>query len=722
MMSMGTLFVALSLVSCEKRNENIDSSDSGYSETVGFSVVDNNAQTRKALAVVDDNKIAHKDVLRCENNKDSLHLTTYISDMNMSQGLVTRASAFNDLSNGFFVYGYSFDDENDVTYDDLYIDNVKTAAPVGGAWSFNPSIYWAAGQSVFFAHANVPATVTISTADGAPKFTYSVPTNVADHKDFLAARSARTEANTANVPLNFYHPLTAVQFEFGEIEVTGTIESLSIEGVYLTGDLNLGYGSTTDGFMSSMAWERSNKGNFTLAANADISSSSTGDIATLENGYALMMIPQQLDGAKLVINYKDNGATEAVRLEANLIGTWGAGKVVTYKISLDEVLDFGFTNTSEVCLDAHYVMDNQLSFYAKSEVFASSGKLTVSSDQSWLTVKTSLTELQQDGWWIIEDKGSTSLTLSSATEDTRIWLIAEENNSDAIRTATITLTASKTGDVKTFTISQMCPNWTTFSTSEGVTKTIGAERIEEEPYLVPWGPYWYSSDSTYAVEYSAPDGLGAQIIAGIFGALIGVNNVEAVWTGFWVTSYKIFYDDIAEESLNGTQSEADGLSNTSGGYSNANEGANSFRDFLIRNGSDLKDIEFEEFDPEESAFMNALKKNAFNKQTTTQSGTTVVIVDIDRAKSEDKINWYLPAREEAASGVYQENEKLHPCETPFDPYFDQDESNDDLGTVFWTSTSITAPTAYTFDFMSKNTVGANKNTQGYRVRAVRRSN
>ena len=118
--------------------------------------------------------------------------------------------------------------------------------------------------------------------------------------------------------------------------------------------------------------------------------------------------------------------------------------------------------------------------------------------------------------------------------------------------------------------------------------------------------------------------------------------------------------------------------------------------------------------------MNALKKNAFY----INDEGNVHYVDIDKAKSEDKINWYLPAKGEAESGVYQENEKLHPCETPFDPYFDQDSSNDDLGTVFWTSTSITAPTAYTFNFTSGTTVGSNKDTgaTGYRVRAVRRSN
>ncbi len=721
------MLVVLLFVSCEKR-DNYCVANSGYSETVGFSVVDKNTQTRNALAIVGDAKIAHKAILRGENQDDSLHLTTYISDMDMPSNITTRASAFNDLSNGFFVYGYSFDNENDETYDDLYINNIKTTK-VGTTWSFNPSEYWAPGQSIFFGYANVPNTVTISTANGAPNFTYNVPTaDVAAHKDFIVARSARTNANTANVPLTFYHPLTAVQFEFGTIEVNGIIESLSIEGVYLTGELNLGYGSTTDGFMSSMAWTRSNKTNFTLAANANVNNNSTGDIATLANGYALMMIPQQLDGAKLVLMYKNNAESESIRLEANLTGTWGAGKVVTYKISLDEILDFGFTNTSEVCLDAHYVMDNQLSVYAKSEVF-NGGELTVSSDQSWLTVKTSLTELQQDGWWIIEDKGSTSLTLSSKTEGTRIWLIAEENNSNAIRTATITLTATKTSDTKTFTISQMCPNWTTFTTSEGVTKTIGAERIEEAPQLMPWGPYWYAEDSNYTITYTSPSGWAA-LIAALWEIFAGEENVSMTdidpgtkWYEYEL-GYEFNYSNIANSTLNGSLSENDGLSNTQNGYSSAVYGASAFRDFLIENGSSERANNIVEYNPDgATAFINALKKNAFNSKTESSGGNSIIIVDIDRAKSDNKINWYLPAKGEAESGVYCENEKLHPCETPFDPYFDQDATNDNLGTVFWTSTSITAPTVYTFDFISKDTEGADKNTAtGYRIRAVRRSN
>ena len=147
--SIGLLLVALLFVSCERRDDYYGTANGGYSETVGFTVVDKNAQTRNALAIVGDAKIAHKAILRGENLKDSLHLTTYISDMDVPSNMVTRASAFNDLSNGFFVYGYSFDDENDLAYDDLYIDGVKTTKSAE-TWSFNPSVYWAPGQSIFF--------------------------------------------------------------------------------------------------------------------------------------------------------------------------------------------------------------------------------------------------------------------------------------------------------------------------------------------------------------------------------------------------------------------------------------------------------------------------------------------------------------------------------------------------------------------------------------------
>ena len=734
------MLVGLLFVSCEKR-DNYCVANSGYSETVGFSVVDKNTQTRNALAIVGDAKIAHKAVLRGENSKDSLHLTTYISDMDMPSNMATRASAFNDLSNGFFVYGYSFDDENDETYDDLYINNIKTTK-VGATWSFNPSEYWASGQSVFFGYANVPNTVSISTANGAPNFTYNVPTaDVTAHKDFIVARSARTNANTANVPLTFYHPLTAVQFEFGTIEANGIIESLSIEGVYLTGELNLGYGSTSDGFMSSLAWTRSNKANFTLAANTTVSNTSTGDIATLANGYALMMIPQQLDGAKLVLMYKNNAESKAIRLEANLTGTWGAGKVVTYKISLDDILDFGFENTTELCLDAHYVMDNQLSIYAKSEVFEKGsnnkkGELIVSSDQDWLRVQTSLGTLQTQGWWIWEERGNTSLSLSSAPEGTRIWLIAEENNSNAIRTATITLTATKTGDTKTFTISQMCPNWTTFSvpiTDENgkitgtVERTIGAERIEEDPQLVPWGSYWALKEgkTSYSVTYKASSDFLQEVIALLYYLFTDRTNVEYRVSIFGKDSYVFDYSNVANTVVGGTLNEYDGLSNTTSGYSSVVLGTTALKDYLFQINPDNAEVEkdFDEYNPTTSAFINALKKNPFHELEKEEGGETTTQPNIDKAKEDGDINWYLPAKGEAESGVYRENEKLHPCETPFDPYFDQDATNDNLGTVFWTSTSITAPTAYTFDFISKDTEGADKNTAtGYRVRAVRRSN
>ena len=715
--SIGVLLVALTLVSCEKRDDYYGSGNNSYSETIGFRVIDPMTQTRnyRGLAKVDNDAIDYKTVLRSDNSSDSLHLTTYVGDMNSQQYLMTRASAFttDNLAN-FVVYGYNSTAQT-FDYSDNFIFADIAKKQTDGTWRFDTDVVWPSGKSDFFAIANTDNNTGVAVSAGdneTPSLTYIVPTEVTDHKDVVVARSGVQEANTSLVPLNFQHVFTAVQFKFGEIKKAGQIHSISIEGIHLNGSLDLAYESAS-GFMAMNAWSYNDDGTATFSLPLDnntISSSNNNNasIGTLDNGFALMMIPQTLVGAKLKIVYTPEGGSK-ITMEANLIGTWAAGKVVTYTISIAEILDLWFNNTTEICLDAHYVMDNKLSVHIGEDVTKNRGTWTLTSSEDWLTIKTDRTGLQEEGYWIIEDKGSMSLATQSTKGDLNIWLFATENNSTENRTAMLTLSNSKNNDKRTFKITQMCPQWIEL---EG--KTIGAERIEELPPTVSWGPYWTStSGGSLKVTYKLKNiFLSEEKIYYIFSiSWAGADKSEISHNGYDILGYPVGaseftfdYSKSQNEIVSGTSSGDDGLSNTKTGFSKKVATLTTFEDMFKNNSNaEVKSTTIEEHSFTESALLSVIKKNAFNKKE--EDG--VEVADIDPAK----IVWYLPAINEAVSGVYQENTEAHACETSF--------LNNGVGKVYWTSTSVDAGSAYTYKYGDMTTTTSSAKDVTYHVRAIR---
>ena len=745
--SIGVLLVALTLVSCEKRDDYYGRGDNGYSETIGFRVVDPMTQTRnyRGLAKVDNEAIDYKTVLRSDNSSDSLHLTTYVGDMNSQQYLMTRASAFTttNLAN-FVVYGYNSKSEP-FSFSDNFIVGTEAIKQTDGTWRFSPDVVWPSGKSDFFAVANIDNNtgVTISTADNAtPSLTYVVPefaTQLNDqgtsfrynHKDVVVARSGIQEANTGLVPLNFQHIFTAVQFKFGEIKKAGQIHSISIEGIHLNGSLDLAYESAS-GFMAMNAWSYNDNGtaSFSLPLdNATISSSNNNaSIGTLDNGFALMMIPQTLEGAKLIIEYTPEGSTTRVNMKANLIGTWAAGKVVTYTISISKILDIWFNNTTEICLDAHYVMNSALDIHIGE---ACTWKLTVPNDCDWLKFQTDsetgfsiadheLSGLQKDGWWIIEDvddKATKTLTSNRVAESLKIVLVATENPGLENRSTTIILSSGDTS--KPFKITQMCPHWIDVpGTETSPAKTIGVERIEEAPQEVPWGPYWYSKEKNYTVVYKLTS-LGD---AGTwFGATIWLNwangdtegdGVSVTQGGFLGNTFTFDYSVSVQNITTNTSYLDDGYSNTIGSWSTSLAAASALENFLGESKKTTNN--FVSIDPINSAMLNTMKKNAFHKIE--EDGEENV--DIDGCISSGTMVWYLPAVNEAASGVYQENPDGHACETSF---LNKNENGEVVGgKVYWTSTSVDAEHAYTYKYGSTTTDAPQPKDAPYHVRAIRR--
>ena len=169
--------------------------------------------------------------------------------------------------------------------------------------------------------------------------------------------------------------------------------------------------------------------------------------------------------------------------------------------------------------------------------------------------------------------------------------------------------------------------------------------------------------------------------------------------------YTFDYKDQITQVENGTQSQDDGLANTSSSYSSVLAASSEFEKFL-QSVSQTPTTSFTKNEYDQSAIRSALKKNAVPRGGEGEQ----VFADVDKAE----INWYLPAVKEAASGVYQENSEAHSCETSF-------LDDNGVGKVYWTSTSANSTHAYTYKYGSTITDAFQQKDATYHVRAIRRS-
>ena len=109
--------------------------------------------------------------------------------------------------------------------------------------------------------------------------------------------------------------------------------------------------------------------------------------------------------------------------------------------------------TSEPTIqDAHYVI-YPIDIKAEN---VSDGKLT--SNVSWLTLRTDLTDLEKEGYWIEEDRGAQSIEIPDGT--TRVYAFLEENIGNDTREATLSLYQEAYSDFKDeFVVQQYPVSW-----------------------------------------------------------------------------------------------------------------------------------------------------------------------------------------------------------------------------------------------------------------------
>lgn len=312
---------------------------------------------------------------------------------------------------------------------------------------------------------------------------------------------------------------------------------------------------------------------------------------------------------KVTVNGIDNISTEA---EVKNPGAYGDVEVRALQFTSEPTIQ-----------DAHYVI-YPIDIKAEN---VSDGKLT--SNVSWLTLRTNLTDLEKEGYWIEEDRGTQSIDIPDGT--TRVYAFLEENIGNDTREATLSLYQEAYSDFKDeFVVQQYPVSWN---------GDIGCERIEGETY--PWGFLW-DDNMTITYDMTNMNWLGS-ILANIYLRWFSsYDYIDIISSGLlFLKSVTINFNEIS--AVNVALHDADGHANTKELYNyNGISEASSLMEQLERwGGVPDRDLPL---NPTEFAARACAMKNKYSKKTETgQGGETA---ELPYLKDENFV-WYLPSRQEA---------------------------------------------------------------------------
>jgi len=242
----------------------------------------------------------------------------------------SRAALTTENLTAFGLLAYRHASNSAITTPD-FMYNVQVSKS-GGTWLTNPEYEWPdnGDKLDFYAYApynGAGISLSSSSTTGEPTINFTMQTAADNQIDLITAKAVdRDNTNAASgVSLTFGHALTTVKF-VKDANLTGTISSITIKGLYTTGTLTIGGSWSFTGAAT----------NFSPAENT-----------------SYMMIPQTFgSSASLEVTYVEGSKTQKLVYSLNEV-TWQAGQTITYTISSDggtaevntaEIGDFVFSD------------------------------------------------------------------------------------------------------------------------------------------------------------------------------------------------------------------------------------------------------------------------------------------------------------------------------------------------------------------------------------------
>lgn len=630
---MAAVLLSVTLFSCSS-DVPYEHTDYSTTDNICFGISDSGNGTRAAAA--NEAITTDRYVLRSSESSDTLCVRAVVSDGigKVAAKHATRASMQTTMYDQFNVVAQLKKSDGNIA-PRYYMNEVATKQ--GVVWQPSSSIYyWPDNGSLrFLAWAPIDAELDespVKPSEDVNKTTikYTVPAELSKQRDLVAAATGYNASPVggvcAPVSLQFKHLCTAIVVKTGATMAPGTIKSVTITNVRNSGTYD----------MLRSAWTLTDA-TTSYTVSPDMATSSTTAEGTKLNAddATFMLLPQTLGAdSKLEVMFHDNISGRDRLLTASLNGAeWPMGKTVTYRLSITPEYELEFTSEPQV-QDAHYVI-----YPIKIKVDPGlTGGWKLKSTSPKVTLRKNLTELEEVGYWIEEDRGTQTIE-GTESGDITVYAFLEENVTNAERDVVLELSPKgfPSATPAKFTIRQLCPSWNT----DG----LGCERIEGKKYQ--WGFLW--GDNMKMV-YTVP------------GWILKKWWVEIVLTWFndygkyitvdrdsWSTSFRVTIDFNKIPSPNVAKSPTDGKKNSSELY---NFNGISDVSALIKRLENWGGTTNQTFplNPTEFAVRAAVMKNKFNKEVQTSAGETI---ERPILKSENLV-WYLPAKEEITAIVDNE--------------------------------------------------------------------
>lgn len=631
---MAAVLLSVTLFSCSS-DVPYENTDYSTTDNICFGISDSGNGTRAAAA--NEAITTDRYVLRSSESSDTLCVRAVVSDGigKAAAKHATRASMQTTMYDQFNVVAQLKKSDGNIA-PRYYMNEV--AAKQGDVWQPSSSIYyWPDNGSLrFLAWAPLDAELDespVKPSEDVNKTTikYTVPADLSKQRDLVAAATGYNASPAggvcAPVSLQFKHLCTAVVVKTGATMAPGTIKSVTVTNVRNSGTYD----------MLRSAWTLNNATtSYTVSPNMATGSTTAEGTKLNADDATFMLLPQTLGAdSKLEVMFNDDISGRDRLLTASLNGAeWPMGKTVTYRLSITPEYELEFTSEPQV-QDAHYVI-----YPIKIKVDPGlTGGWKLKSTSPKVTLRKNLTELEEVGYWIEEDRGTQTIE-GTESGDITVYAFLEENVTNAERDVVLELSPKgfPSATPAKFTIRQLCPSWN----ADG----LGCERIEGKKYQ--WGFLW--GDNMKMV-YTVP------------GWILKKWWVEIVLTWFndygkyitvdrdsWSTSFRVTIDFNKIPSPNVAKSPTDGIKNSSELY---NFNGISDVSALIKRLENWGGTTNQTFplNPTEFAVRAAVMKNKFNKEVQTSAGET-----IERPILKDEnLVWYLPAKDEFSKIVDDEN-------------------------------------------------------------------
>ena len=630
---MAAVLLSVTLFSCSS-DVPYENTDYSTTDNICFGISDSGNGTRAAAA--NEAITTDRYVLRSSESSDTLCVRAVVSDGigKAAAKHATRASMQTTMYDQFNVVAQLKKSDGNIA-PRYYMNEV--AAKQGDVWQPSSSIYyWPDNGSLrFLAWAPIDAELDespVKPSEDVNKTTikYTVPADLSKQRDLVAAATGYNASPAggvcAPVSLQFKHLCTAVVVKTGATMTPGTIKSVTVTNVRNSGTYD----------MLRSAWTLNNATtSYTVSPNMATGSTTAEGTKLNADDATFMLLPQTLGAeSKLEVMFHDNISGRDRLLTASLNGAeWPMGKTVTYRLSITPEYELEFTSEPQV-QDAHYVI-----YPIKIKVDPGlTGGWNLKSTSPKVTLRKNLTELEEVGYWIEEDRGTQTIE-GTESGDITVYAFLEENVTNAERDVVLELSPKgfPSATPAKFTIRQLCPSWN----ADG----LGCERIEGKKYQ--WGFLW--GDNMKMV-YTVP------------GWILKKWWVEIVLTWFndygkyitvdrdsWSTSFRVTIDFNKIPSPNVAKSPTDGKKNSSELY---NFNGISDVSALIKRLENWGGTTNQTFplNPTEFAVRAAVMKNKFNKEVQS-AGTETIERPILK---DENLVWYLPAKDEFSTIVDDE--------------------------------------------------------------------